>query len=109
MNQSNPPLPAPGSCLKRLQDLNRKQPKAALGDVKLAEPMDLIVLATKRNGATCRLPGKEGVLTLRGGRRLDVVPGRILTLKPTRIWVCSGHTYLSGEQVGVRFDPRPWT
>lgn len=89
--------------LKRLQELHRQQPKAAVADVDLGHPLDLVVLATKITSATCRLLGGEGVLTLKTSRRLGV-PGRILTVMPARVWRQNGQTCMSGEPVGARFD-----
>jgi tetratricopeptide (TPR) repeat protein len=88
----------------RLRKLNHQQPKATVADVPLDRPVDLIVLATKTTGATCRLQGREGVLTLHADLHLDVVPGRILAVKPDRVWSHNGNTYLSGERVANRFD-----
>lgn len=90
--------------MKRLQKLHRQQPKAAPAELVVGEPVDLVVLATKTNGATCRPLGRDGRLTLRSGQRWDVVPGRILTLVPSRVWSTAGHTYVAGEQTGTRFD-----
>ncbi len=90
--------------LRRLQDLHRLQTKATPEDITLGQPVDLVVLATKYASATCRLQGREGVLTLRGGQMLDVVPGRILTVKPTKVWAYASHTYICGERVALRFD-----
>ena len=96
--------PSRPNYLNRLQALHRQQPMAAAADVTLGRPLDLVVLATKSTGATCRLLGRDGVLSFRTSRRLDVVPGHILTVKPDRLWARNGHTYLSGELVAVRFE-----
>jgi hypothetical protein len=97
-----PPIRLPYSV--RLRKLHHQQPKAAVADVSLGRPVDLVVLSTKTTGATCRLQGREGVLTLRADPSLDVVPGRILTVKPDRVWAYNGNTYLSGERVANRLD-----
>ena len=58
-----PPIHLPYSV--RLRKLHHQQPKVTVADVPLDRPVDLVVLATKTTGATCRLQGREGVLTLR--------------------------------------------
>jgi hypothetical protein len=99
------PIPASRpNYLNRVQGLHRQQPMAAAVDVTLGRPLDLVVLATKSTGANCRLLGRDGVLSFRTSRRLDVVPGHILTVKPDRVWARNGHTYLSGELIAVRFE-----
>jgi hypothetical protein len=99
------PIPASRpNYLNRVQSLHRQQPMAAAVDVTLGRPLDLVVLATKSTGANCRLLGRDGVLSFRTSRRLDVVPGHILTVKPDRVWARNGHTYLSGELIAVRFE-----
>ncbi len=112
-----PLLPVRLNHLKRLQEIHRQQPKAAVGDVALGQPVDLVVLATKNTGATCRLArgthvctwiygqGRGGVLTLRANLRLDVVPGRIVTVIPEEVWSHAGRCYLGGYQMAVRFEP----
>ena len=88
----------------RFRKLRRLQPKAVPADVPLGLPVDLVVLATKTTGATCRLQGRGGVLTLRTSLGPDLIPGRILTVKPDRVWAYPGNTYVSGERVANRLD-----
>ena len=102
MNTSFPPIRLPFET--RFRKLQRLQPRAVIADVPLGLPVDLVVLATKTTGATCRLQGREGVLTWHADLRLDVVPGRILTVQPARVWSHNGNTYLSGEQLANRSD-----
>lgn len=92
------------SYLKRIQALQRLQRQATVEDAPLDQPLDLVVLATKTTGATCRLLGRDAVLTLRERLGLDVVPGRILTIKPTMVWSHNGHTHVSGAVQGTRID-----
>ena len=102
MNTSFPPIRLPFET--RFRKLQRLQPRAVIADVPLGLPVDLVVLATKTTGATCRLQGRGGVLTLRTSLGPDLVPGRILTVKPDRVWAYQGHTYASGERVANRMD-----
>jgi len=66
-----PPIHLPTSV--RLRKLHHQQSKATVADVPLDRPVDLVVLATETTGTTCRLQGREGVLTLRADPSLDVV------------------------------------
>lgn len=92
------------SAMTRLRKRNRMQPKASVADVPLGTPVDLVVLATKTTGATCRLQGREEVLTLRTGLGQELVPGRILTLQADRVWAYQGNTYVSGERIAIRLE-----
>ena len=88
----------------RLRKQLRAQPKATAAELDLTGPLDLIVLAVKQGSASCRVPGTDQVLALRASTRLDVVPGRIISVQPGRFWTCSGHPYLSGEMLSARLD-----
>jgi hypothetical protein len=70
----------------RLRKLHQQQPKATVADVPLGRPVDLVVLATKTTGATCRLQGRKEVITLRDGLIKELIPGRVLTVQPDRVW-----------------------
>jgi hypothetical protein len=102
MNTPFPPIRLPFET--RFRKLQRLQPKAVPAEVPLGLPVDLVVLATKTTGAICRLQGRGGVLTLRTSLGPDLIPGRILTVKPDRVWAYQGHTYLSGERIANRLD-----
>jgi hypothetical protein len=102
MNTPFPPIRLPFET--RFRKLQRLQPRTVPADVPLGLAVDLVVLATKTTGATCRLQGRAGVLTLRTSLVPDLVPGRILTVKPDRVWAYQGHTYMSGERVANRMD-----
>jgi hypothetical protein len=63
-----------------------------------------IVLPKRSNGARCRLPGSERVVTLRASRLWDVIPGEIVLVTPRKQWTYAGHPYLSGEIESTRLD-----
>lgn len=96
------PFPLPYSV--RLRKLHQQQPKATAADVPLGRPVDLVVLATKTTGATCRLLGREEVLTLRDDQTKVLIPGRVLKVQPDRVWSYQSNTYLSGEKLANRLD-----
>ena len=89
----------------RLQTLASLQPKATPADLEGGGPLDLIALAVKSGATICRVPGTDRILTLRASVRLDLVPGRIITVNPRKSWICSGHPYLSGGMVACRLEP----
>jgi hypothetical protein len=97
-------LPFPLPYDVRLRKLHQQQPKATAADVPLGRPVDLVVLATKTTGATCRLQGREEVITLKDDHRKDLIPGRVLTVQPDRVWSYQSNTYLSGEKIANRLD-----
>jgi len=84
--------------------LLRKKPKAVEDDVVVGKKVELIALAVKGNAVSCRILGKERVLTLRPSRPWEVVPGEILTVVPLKTWRYGGHPYLSGEIAAWRVD-----
>jgi hypothetical protein len=84
--------------------LLRKRPKATEDDLDMRKNVDLIALAVKGNAVSCRILGKERVLTLRPGRPWEVVPGEIITVSPLKKWHYGGHPYLSGEITAWRVD-----
>jgi tetratricopeptide (TPR) repeat protein len=55
-----PFLPIRLSTSVRLRKLHQQQPKVAVAEVPQGRPLDLVVLAPKTTGATCRLLGGEG-------------------------------------------------
>ncbi|MBN2241938.1 MAG: cytoplasmic protein [Acidobacteria bacterium] len=82
----------------------RRQHKAEENDIDLSKPVELVVLAVKKRGARCRLPGIERIITLRAGRLWTAAPGTIVTVEPRKQWRYGGHPYLSGEIQSVRID-----
>jgi hypothetical protein len=64
----------------------------------------LIALAVRGNAVSCRILGKERVLTLRPARPWEVIPGEILTVSPVKKWHYGGRPYLSGEITAWRVD-----
>lgn len=74
-----------------------RRPKATEDDLDMNKKAELIALAVKGNAITCRILGKNRVLTLRPTSRREVVPGEILTVMPHKKWRYAGHPYLSGE------------
>lgn len=81
----------------------QKRHKAEAGDIELARPLDLIVLALKSNAIRCRVLGTEREITLRTAVRWEV-PGEIITVLPTKQWTHAGHPYLSGKAQSSRLD-----
>jgi hypothetical protein len=91
--------------LPRVPDSRRKrQHKAASDDLDLRGPVALVALSVKERAARCRLLGRDRVITLRAGRFWDLVPGEIVTVKPSKLWRYGGHPYLSGEIESKRLD-----
>jgi hypothetical protein len=82
----------------------RKRPKATEDDLDMRKNVELIALAVKGNAVSCRILGKERLLTLRPGRPWEVVPGEIITVSPGRKWRYGGHPYLAGEITAWRID-----
>jgi hypothetical protein len=83
---------------------NSKENKPIADDLDLSQPVDLVVLAVKERAARCRLLGSDRVITLRASRIWEVVPGAIVTVKPSKQWRYGGHPYLSGEIESTRID-----
>ena len=52
----------------------RSEPKFPAGEVDPNRPLELVVLSVKDKAARCRLPGGDGVVTVRAGRIWTVVP-----------------------------------
>lgn len=81
-----------------------KRPKATEDDLPMYKKVDLIALAVKGKAISCRILGKNRVLTLRPTGRWEAVPGEILTVMPNKKWSYAGHPYLSGEIKAWRLD-----
>lgn len=94
------PYPAIGS----ISSQRKRRHKAASEDLDLSRPVELIVLSIKQRVARCFIPGTERIITLRAGRLWDVVPGEIVTVKPSKQWSYAGHPYLSGKIESMRLD-----
>ncbi len=73
-------------------------------EIDLTKTVDLVVLRVKERALRCRVPGREGVITLRAGARYGLVAGQIATLQPRKQWRFKGHPYLSGEILRTRID-----
>ena len=72
--------------------------------VPLGGTVELIVLSVKQKAARCRLLDSEQVVTFRGSRLWDVVPGEIAVIKTDKQWTYAGHPYLSGTIESSRID-----
>jgi len=70
----------------------------------MAHEVELIAVAVKGNAVSCRIPGKDRVITLRPTRLWDVVPGEIVSVAPRKQWSYTRHPYLSGEIKSRRLD-----
>ncbi len=81
-----------------------KRPKATEDDLDLSKKVELVALAVRGKAVSCRILGKNHVLTLRPAGRWEVVPGEILTVMPHRKWRYAGHPYLTGEIKAWRLD-----
>jgi hypothetical protein len=81
-----------------------KQPKATEDDLDMNKKVELIALAVKGNAISCRILGKNRVLTLRPTGRWEGVPGEIITVMPHKKWRYAGHPYLAGEITAWRLD-----
>jgi hypothetical protein len=83
----------------------RRRPQKATGDdLDMTRDVELIAVAVKGNAVSCRIVGKERVLTLRPAGLWDVVPGEIIVGMPRKQWRYGGHPYLSGEIKAWRLD-----
>jgi hypothetical protein len=79
--------------------------KAAVGEIDLTKPVELVVLGTKRQESTrCRLVGSDKELTLRSAAVWKVAPGEIITVEPRKHWTYARHPYLSGDITDTRID-----
>ena len=75
-----------------------KKPKATEDEIDMSEDLQLIALAVKGNAISCRILGKDHVLTLRPSGAWETMPGEIVAgLSPRRKWRYGGHPYLAGS------------
>jgi hypothetical protein len=81
-----------------------KKPKATEDDLGMSKDVELVALAVKGNAISCRLLGKDRVLTLRPSGFWEAIPGEIITVSPRRKWRYGGHPYLAGEVKASRTD-----
>jgi hypothetical protein len=78
--------------------LTRRRPQKATGDdIEMSRDVELIAVAVKGNAVSCRIAGKDRVITLRPAGLWDVAPGEIIMVTPRKQWRYRGHPYLSGE------------
>jgi len=82
----------------------RRPPKATEDDLDMTRDVELIAVAVKGNAVSCRIVGKERVLTLRPAGLWNVVPGEMIVVTPRKQWRYGGHPYLSGEIKAWRLD-----
>lgn len=87
-----------------LSKTRRRPPKATEDDFDMTRDVELIAVAVKGNAISCRIPGKESVITLRPAGLWDVAPGEIIMVRPRKQWRYKGHPYLSGEIKVWRLD-----
>jgi hypothetical protein len=93
------PYPEGPLSLKR-----RRPPKATEGDIDMTQDIELIAVAVKGNAVSCRIPGKDRVITIRPVGLWNVAPGEIISVTPRKQWRYGGHPYLSGEIKAWRLD-----
>jgi hypothetical protein len=82
----------------------RRPPKATEDDFDMTRDVELIAVAVKGNAVSCRIVGKEHVITIRPAGLWDVAPGEIIMVTPRKQWRYGGHPYLSGEIKAWRLD-----
>jgi hypothetical protein len=87
-----------------LSKTRRRVSKATEGDVDMTGDVELIAVAVKGNAISCRIRGKEHIITFRPAGLWDVAPGEMIMVTPQRQWRYRGHPYLSGEIKAWRLD-----
>jgi len=70
----------------------------------MSRDIELVAVAVKGNAVSCRIEGKDRVITLRPTALWDVVPGEIIVVTPRKQWRYKDHPYLSGEIKAWRLD-----
>lgn len=78
--------------------------KATKDDLDMSVEVELIALAVKWNAVSCRILGKDRIVTLRSADLWEVTPGEIITVTPRKQWRYRGHLYLVGEIKARRLD-----
>jgi len=90
---------------QRSLSLTRRRPqKATEDDIDMSQDMELIAVAVKGKAVSCRLLGKDCVVTLRPAGLWEVMPGEIIRVAARKQWRYGGHPYLSGEIKAWRLD-----
>jgi len=84
--------------------MRRRPPKATEDDIDMTQDMELIAVAVKGRAVSCRLLGKNRVVTLRPTGLWEVMPGEIIRVAPRKQWRYGGHPYLSGEIKSWRLE-----
>jgi hypothetical protein len=69
-----------------LSQRRRRPPKATEDDLDMTRDVELIAVAVKGNAVSCRIVGKERVLTLRPAGLGDVAPGEMVIVTPRKQW-----------------------
>jgi len=87
-----------------LSKTRRRPQKATEDDIDMTREVELIAIAVKGNAVSCRLPGKDRVITIRATRLWDLAPGEIILVTPRKQWCYKDHPYLSGEIKTWRLD-----
>jgi hypothetical protein len=72
----------------------------------LSDSIDVVVLSLSAQVASCKILSTGEVVALRAGRRRQVVPGEIATIKPTKYLTYNGNAYLSGSIESTRLDAK---
>ena len=87
-----------------LSKMRRRPQKATEDDIDMSRDVELIAVAVKGNAVSCRIPGKDRVITVRPTGLWDVAPGEIISVAPRKQWSYARHPYLSGETKSRRLD-----
>jgi len=87
-----------------LSKTRRRPQKATEDDIDMSCDVELIAVAVKGNAVSCRIPGKDRVITIRSTGLWHGVPGEIIRVAPRKQWRYGGHPYLSGEIKTWRLD-----
>ncbi len=82
----------------------RRLQKATEDDIDMTREVELIAVAVKGNAVSCRIPGRDRVITLRPAGLWDVAPGEIVIVTPRKQWRYGGHPYFSGQIKSWRLD-----
>ena len=64
--------------------LTRRRPPKAEDDIDMTQDIELIAVAVKGNAASCRIAGKERVITVRSAGLWDVAPGEMVMVRPRK-------------------------
>lgn len=95
------PFPKPQ---KPVSQSSTRQGKKEKIPVQASSPVELAVLSTKQLSARCRLLNDGSEVTFRSGHSIELIPGRIVAINPSRQWSYAGHPYISGEIISSRLD-----